>query len=138
VRKRFANAALCPGRSDPSLGLVRTRGMKNILTLSLVALLGTAALGQATAASKIIHVKDFAFSPATLTIHVGDRVTFQNDDDEAHTVTATDKSFDSAGLDSGQTWAHTFSKAGTYTYFCALHPYMKGKLVVLASGSNQP
>jgi plastocyanin len=80
-----------------------------------------------------VHIKDFKYAPPTLTVHVGDRVTFVNDDDEAHTVTATDKSFDSEGLDSAGTWQHVFAKPGTYRYFCELHPYMKATIVVLPS-----
>jgi len=78
-----------------------------------------------------IHIKDFKFNPTPVKIHAGDRVTFINDDDEAHTATANDKSFDSEGLDSGGTWQHVFAKPGTYNYFCELHPYMKATLVVL-------
>jgi plastocyanin len=77
-----------------------------------------------------VHVKDFKYAPTPAKIHVGDRVTFVNDDEDAHTVTATDKSFDSAALDTHQTWQHVFSKPGTYDYFCALHPYMKARIVV--------
>ncbi len=58
-----------------------------------------------------VHIKDFKYNPPALTVHVGDRVTFVNDDDEAHTVTATDKSFDSEGLDTAGTWQHVFTKA---------------------------
>ncbi len=105
--------------------------MKKISILMLATLLGSAALIGSAPMTSVVHVKDFAFRPASLTVTAGQRVTFQNDDDEAHTVTATDKSFDSAGLDSGQSWTHTFDKPGTYTYFCALHPYMKGKIIVL-------
>ncbi len=84
-----------------------------------------------------VHVKNFAFSPSPAAIHVGDRVTFVNDDDEAHTVTAHDKTFDSEGLDGGQTWQHVFTRAGRYDYFCELHPYMKAEIVVeAASGSK--
>jgi plastocyanin len=85
-----------------------------------------------------VHVKNFKFDPTPAKIHVGDRVTFVNDDDEAHTVTANDKSFDSEGLDGGQTWQHVFTKPGTYDYFCELHPYMKAEIVVLpaATGSQ--
>jgi plastocyanin len=83
-----------------------------------------------------VHVKDFKYNPTPATIHVGDRVTFVNDDDEAHTVTANDKSFDSEGLDSGSTWQHVFTKPGTYTYFCELHPYMKATIVVLPAASG--
>jgi plastocyanin len=78
-----------------------------------------------------VHIKDFKYNPPALTVHVGDRVTFVNDDDEAHTVTATDKSFDSEGLDTSGTWQHVFTKSGTYRYFCELHPYMKATIIVL-------
>ncbi len=78
-----------------------------------------------------VHIKDFKYDPPALTIHVGDRVTFVNDDDEAHTATATDKSFDSEGLDTAATWQHVFAKPGTYRYFCELHPYMKATILVL-------
>ena len=83
-----------------------------------------------------IHIKDFKYNPTPEKIHAGDRVTFVNDDDEAHTATSDDKSFDSEGLDSNGTWQHVFTKPGTYNYFCELHPYMKATLVVLpAAGS---
>jgi plastocyanin len=78
-----------------------------------------------------VHIKDFKYNPTPLTVHVGDRVTFVNDDDEAHTVTATDKSFDSEGLDGSASWQHVFGKPGTFHYFCELHPYMKATVVVL-------
>ncbi len=83
-----------------------------------------------------VHIKDFAFHPPTVTVHVGDTVRFVNDDDDAHTVTATDKSFDSGGLDTHESWQRTFTKAGRYEYFCALHPYMKAVIVVTAASSN--
>jgi plastocyanin len=83
-----------------------------------------------------IHIKDFKYNPTPVAVHVGDRVTFVNDDDEAHTATSDDKSFDSEGLDSGASWQHVFSKAGTYHYFCELHPYMKATLVVLPAAAG--
>lgn len=78
-----------------------------------------------------VHIRDFKYSPTPVKVHAGDRVTFVNDDDEPHTVTASDKSFDSEGLDTGNTWQHVFSKPGTYSYFCELHPYMKAVVIVL-------
>jgi len=78
-----------------------------------------------------VHIKDFKYNPTPLKIHAGDRVTFVNDDDDAHTVTASDKSFDSAGLDTHDTWQRVFTKPGTYSYFCELHPYMKATIIVL-------
>src|SRR5450755_2914595 len=83
-----------------------------------------------------IHIKDFKYNPTPVSIHAGDRVTFVNDDDEAHTATSDDKSFDSEGLDSGGAWQHVFTKPGTYNYFCELHPYMKATIVVLAAASG--
>ncbi len=80
-----------------------------------------------------VHIKDFKYTAPVLTVHAGDRVTFVNDDDEAHTVTSTDKSFDSEGLDGSGTWQHVFARPGTFHYFCELHPYMKGTIVVLPS-----
>lgn len=77
-----------------------------------------------------IHIKDFKYNPTPAEIHVGDRVTFVNDDNEPHTVTATDKSYDSEGLDTNNTWQHVYSKPGTYKYFCELHPYMKAVVIV--------
>lgn len=77
-----------------------------------------------------VHIKDFAYAPTPLHVHLGDTVKFINDDEEPHTVTATDKSFDSAALDTSGTWIHTFTKAGTFSYFCELHPYMKATVIV--------
>src|SRR6202453_2883144 len=79
-------------------------------------------------APALVHIKNFMFVPATLTVAPGTTVTFVNDDDEPHTVTSTVKAFDSEGLDTNQ----TFSKAGTYMYFCEVHPYMHGTVIVKA------
>jgi plastocyanin len=84
-----------------------------------------------------VHIKNFMFNPMSVKIHAGDRVTFVNDDDEAHTATSDDKSFDSEGLDTGGTWQHVFTKPGTIGYFCELHPYMKATITVLpAAGAK--
>jgi plastocyanin len=108
-----------------------------LLALTLAAGADAAEPAQANAVATV-HIKNFAFNPTPLTVHAGDRVTFVNDDDEAHTVTASDKSFDSEGLDGAGTWQHVFAKAGTYRYFCELHPYMKAIVVVLpAKGAAQ-
>jgi plastocyanin len=77
-----------------------------------------------------IHIKNFAYVPATVTIRPGQTVRFVEDDDAPHTVTATDKSFDSGNLNQKDSWRHTFTAEGTYTYFCAYHPYMKGNVIV--------
>jgi len=105
--------------------------MKTFMFLA-AAILATAALGNAATSATAVHIKDDAYNPATLTVHAGDIVLFVNDDDDAHTVTARDGSFDSKGLDTHQSWQHTFTKPGSYAYFCELHPFMKGTIIVKA------
>lgn len=78
----------------------------------------------------VVHLKDFAFAPATVTIKAGDTVRFVQDDETAHTVTAADKSFDSGNLDRHATWSYAFATAGTYAYICSYHSYMKGTVIV--------
>jgi plastocyanin len=107
--------------------------MKQFLTLALFALLSAPAA--ALPAAPAVHMDNDAFTPKTLTIDAGQTVTFVNSDDDAHTVTAVDGSFDSKGLDSGAVWRHSFTKPGLYAYFCELHPFMKGTIVVKAVGS---
>lgn len=87
-------------------------------------------LGAPALASPTVTIKGDAFSPQTVTIQPGETVTFVNEDDDAHTVTATDGSFDSKGLDTSAIWRHSFTKPGVYRYFCELHPFMKGAIVV--------
>ena len=100
--------------------------------LICVVIIALASLGSpAQAAGYTVHIRDFKYAPAPLRIHAGDTVTFINDDGEAHTVTAKNKSFDSAGMDSGDRWQHMFMRPGIYPYFCQLHPYMKATIIVL-------
>jgi plastocyanin len=83
-------------------------------------------------APAVVHIKNFAYVPETVTIRPGQSVRFVEDDETPHTVTASDSSFDSGNLDKGKSWARVFPKEGTYAYFCAYHTYMKGKVVVKA------
>lgn len=84
-----------------------------------------------------VHIKNFAYNPASLTVSTGTSVRFVNDDPEAHTVTAVDKSFDSAGLDTGDAWTYRFATPGKFAYFCQLHPYMHGTIVVRDGGETK-
>lgn len=79
----------------------------------------------------IIHIKNFAYTPGSVTIPVGSTVKFVQDDEVPHTVTAADGSFDSGNLSQHQIWTHTFTVAGTYDYYCAYHTYMKGKIIIV-------
>jgi amicyanin len=82
----------------------------------------------AGAAAKV-NIANFAFSPATLTIKVGTKVTWTNNDVVAHTVTFTDVA-NSPVLNRGDTFSRTFTTAGTYSYICSIHPFMHGTVVV--------
>ncbi|AKC72539.1 hypothetical protein MB84_17845 [Pandoraea oxalativorans] len=79
-----------------------------------------------------VHIDNFTFSPATLTVKAGARVTWTNRDDEPHTVTSSSnpRSFASGALDTDGTFAFTFDKPGMYPYFCAIRPHMTGVIVV--------
>ena len=108
----------------------------SFLAAALLAALPLAAPADAPAAATAgptVHIKNFMFVPATLTVAPGTTVTFVNDDDEPHTVTSTVKSFDSEGLDTHQTFTQTFAKPGAFMYFCEIHPYMHGTVIVKAA-----
>lgn len=77
-----------------------------------------------------VSIDNFAFAPATLTVHRGDTVTWTNHDEEPHTVAAGDGSFRSPGMDSNATFSFTFTKPGSYDYICSIHPSMHGTVVV--------
>ncbi|MDP9440888.1 MAG: cupredoxin family copper-binding protein [Actinomycetota bacterium] len=85
--------------------------------------------GQATSADKVAIV-DFAYKPDPVKVKAGTEVTWTNQDTAAHTVTADDKSFDSKNMDKDATFKHRFDTAGTFEYFCAIHNYMTGSVVV--------
>ena len=110
-----------------SLLLVVATGCAPQSTATTPASSSTAA-PSATAAGNLVVIKDFAFDPATLTIHAGDTVTWRNDDSSAHTISSA--SFSSDTIAKNGTWSHTFGTVGTYDYTCGIHPTMKGKIVV--------
>ena len=77
-----------------------------------------------------INISGFAFDPATITIKVGQTVTWTNQDSVVHTVVASDNSWSSDSLETGASFSHTFDTAGTFTYICGVHPSMKGTVIV--------
>ena len=77
-----------------------------------------------------VAIAGFAFAPATLTIKVGDTVTWTNADGAPHTASAKDGSFDSGTLLRGASFSHTFATAGTFDYVCKFHASMTGTVIV--------
>ena len=88
-----------------------------------------ATLPAATEGSSV-EIKDYAFTPATLTVAAGTTVTWTNDDTVPHTATASDGSFDSGNLNPGQSFSFTFSTPGNHPYVCQYHAGMQGTIVV--------
>jgi plastocyanin len=87
----------------------------------------------ANSANPTVKILNFKYLPENLNIAAGETVQFVNQDEEPHTITAKNGSFDSKGLDNAQVWKHTFMQPGTFPYLCSIHPYMQGKVTVNAS-----
>ena len=92
---------------------------------------GGAEAPAATSGGAQVSMKDIKFNPGTVNVKVGDTVTWTNDDSVGHDVTGDGfKSGDPGGLSQGDTFKHTFDKAGTFKYSCTVHPGMTGEVDV--------
>jgi plastocyanin len=85
---------------------------------------------QPAAASAAVNIDNFVFGPQTITVPVGTTVTWTNKDDIPHTSVSTEGVFKSKVLDTDENFSYKFTKAGTYPYYCTIHPKMTGKVVV--------
>jgi plastocyanin len=85
---------------------------------------------QASPASAEVTIDNFVFGPQTVTVPVGTTVTWTNRDDIPHTVVSTEGVFKSKVRDTDEKFSYTFTKAGTYPYYCSVHPKMTGTVVV--------
>jgi len=79
-----------------------------------------------------VAIRNFAFAPAALTVPAGTKVTWTNQDTDAHTVTSDGSGgpLNSKALATGDTFSFTFTKAGTYKYLCTIHPFMTATVTV--------
>jgi plastocyanin len=89
--------------------------------------LGTVAAQDAT---NVITIDNFTFTPKELTVAVGTTVKWVNHDDIPHTIVEKKTSFRSKALDTDDSYSFTFTSAGTFDYFCGLHPHMVGQIIV--------
>jgi plastocyanin len=106
----------------------------------VIAALGAAAIFHASdagAATHNVEIQDYAYTPASMTVEVGDTVTWTNADSAPHTVTSKGGGpLDSPTLQQGDSWSFTFTTAGTFEYYCALHPDMVGTVTVVDHGTG--
>ena len=89
--------------------------------------------GAHKAASASVTIADFFFSPASVTVAIGDTVTWHNTGQALHNATANDGSFKTPDLNQGRSASHRFTSAGTFSYICTIHPNMHGTVRVLSS-----
>ena len=111
-----------------------TLGAVGIAALVAAALPELTSAGEAVVAAAAspttIKIDNFAFAPATLTITAGTTVTWKNEDDSPHRIGDKNGAFESAALDTDETFSHTFASPGEYPYICTIHPYMVGRIIV--------
>lgn len=86
--------------------------------------------GEAVRSAKV-EIEDFAYVPETVTVQIGGKVIWINRDPEEHTATFDDGSFDTGDLAEGKLKSQSFKQAGTYSYFCEIHPDMTGTVEVV-------
>ena len=101
-----------------------------LLTLQFAAQAQSSAAQQGQAPTVDVKIDNFSFSPPTITIPVGTTVRWTNRDDIQHTVVSDKEIFKSKTLDTDDQFSYTFTKPGTYDYFCSIHPKMTGKVIV--------
>ena len=116
----------------------KTDRTRAVATLSVAVALATALLGwtgSVLAESHDIAIVDFEFQPPSLTVFVGEPVTWTNNAGRDHTVTSDEGTeLDSGTIGAGEAYGHAFEKPGTFAYHCAIHPgQMKGTIVVKAA-----
>src|SRR5215218_8932670 len=83
------------------------------------------------AKSEKVQIVEFSYEPEPVVVQVGGKVIWQNEDSAPHTATADDESFDTDTIEQGKIGSATFKEAGTFTYFCEIHPTMHGTVEVV-------
>ena len=106
-------------------------GMAALLAAALPAIdAGAAAVAAAAARTATIQIDNFKFTPPDLAVAAGTTVIWKNRDDSPHRVADKNGAFASAALDTDDSYSRTFATPGIYHYFCSIHPYMVGTIVV--------
>ena len=94
------------------------------------AIIAFGAVAAEEASGDVVNIDNFTYTPGEMTVSVGTTVKWLNRDDIPHTVAESNKLFRSKALDTDDSFSYTFTTAGTFNYFCSLHPHMTGKIIV--------
>jgi plastocyanin len=112
---------------------VRIAGVAMPVLIAMLLVAGSSrvtASDQPSAANVAVKIDNFVFGPQAITVPVGTTVTWTNSDDIPHTAVSTDGVFKSKVMDTDEKFSYTFTKPGTYPYYCSVHPKMTGQVVV--------
>lgn len=120
----FADAVF---RRPVFVGVINAAALLSMVAVEV--LLAAAATSEKTDPDRIV-ISDFMFTPADLTVAAGTKVTWVNQDEAPHTIVDDGKTIRSDALDTGDQFQFVFTKPGTYTYHCSLHPQMTGQIIV--------
>ena len=131
-----ASATISPASGHGLAGFAGTASpslLPTAMPSSMAGMPSSAPASQAAAApvtSNSVAIHNFAFGPQVVSVKAGTTVHWMNHDTEAHTVTSNTGAFGSSVLQPGDGYSFTFTKPGTYSYHCTIHPFMTGKVVV--------
>jgi plastocyanin len=102
------------------------------IAATIIPAIGTSGVTALAAAAhtSTVEISNFAFAPKNLTLSAGTTVTWKNADDSPHRIADVNGAYASAALDTDDSFSHTFAAPGVYKYFCSIHPYMVGTIVV--------
>lgn len=134
-----ASTAIAPGSGQPTLagapGATATGPLtdtSSMPSMTMTAATGSSGAPVAPVGGNAVSISGFAFAPASLTVKAGTTVTWTNKDSDAHTVTSQGSGgpLGSAALSTGQSYSYTFTKPGTYSYLCTIHPFMTATVTV--------
>ncbi|HEV7976849.1 plastocyanin/azurin family copper-binding protein [Amycolatopsis sp.] len=111
-----------------------------LLAAAAVLLLPEPVASAASTATRTVMMQDYAFTPGSLTVQVGDTVTWMQHDTAPHDVVTTSApvAFRSPQLSQGESWSYTFRSSGTYAYYCSVHPDMRAQVIVQPAPTPTP
>jgi len=114
----------------PRFASLRRPSARALMACALLVVPALVALAASPGQVVKVDIAKFAYGPKDITVAPGTRIVWTNHDEAPHTVTSKDKSFASKGMDTDDTFDHTFDREGDYEYLCTVHPFMTGMVHV--------